>query len=756
MSHLPFSIPIHAILTVSAGLLALALSACGNSRTPDSESTPAPTFHTTVMESKIVLDPTLPPTVIGAVSKVVSPFQEGKPGTIIAIPSSGGNGDTLVFAMDAQDNVLLAAKTADTSTVLSVESTAVAFVRMALGGIPDQISPSQLNTDIRTTAAFSRLTSSISAALAVPSGPAADASVQSTVGDVLVELGPVLASRLAAAQRATKPILLATLQYYPSVISPFPYSLTNSGADRVEITNANYLVSNQSLITYSLISTASPTEILLEGTPATDRLIGNLKTTTLPNNGGRGFNVTVGQTDASKQANVIAISSDILANLISEILGEQKSIACLIAAEKAFLLPKDIAPVVQSPSVAAFGTLLYNSATAENVRSIIKGCVDLSNNADIAIAFTKAYIGISTGYYEAKAALNGTGTLIELVQFKSAVNRAPITNGVCETSNLNGPAIVNCAMGFKFDPEPQMTVGQTLTPNVVAVDRNGVRTALPAHLQFSSMNPDLATVDPDTGAVTAVKDGFALIRITDPSTGQYSAAEVRIGPIQGAILPSMPFVAVGGTLQLTARFTDSNGNVISPPSALLWSSVAENVAHIDQITGLVTGVAVGTSFVTVKLQGTTTAITTTVTVGPSGTISCTDKGIDPFPLANGNHLWMIDMSGEVSGNVGDFIFMGGTGATTYNRADAGDMTCTGWTYQAATSNRVAMCVRMLSDPASTRWTGTQTQWFNGPLGGTLFGTPGTVGGSPGGQWFLDAPDGSLKQRVVVGCPVPHP
>ena len=706
MRHQPTPILFRILLTLSIGCLAVALSACNHSSKP--EDTPALTLHTTAMQSKISLDPTLPPIVIGAVSKVVSPFQEGTPGTIISIPSSGGNGDTLVFAMDAQGNVLLAADTTDTSTVLSVESTAVALVRMALGVVPDQISVSQLNTEIRTTAAFAHLVSSISAALAIPSAPAADASVQSGIGDVLVQLGPILASKLPV-KSPTNPTLLASVQYYPSILSPFPYSLTNSGADRVEITNANYLVANRSLIIYSIVSSASPSEILLSAAPITGRLVGDLNTTTLSNNGGNGFNVTVGQTNASKHANVVAIGSDLLANLIGKILGEQKSLACLISAEKAFLLPKDIEPVILSPSAATFATLVNNAVSPSNVRSIVKNCVDLSNTTGFSADFAKAFIGISSGYYEAKMIVQGVGLMFELVQFRTAVNRAPITNGVCETVNSGVPAIVNCAKGFKFDPEPQMTVGQTLTPNVVAVDINDLPTALPAHLEFSSMNPDLATVDPRTGAVTAVMDGVSLIRITDPSTGQYSAAGVRIGPIQGAIFPSNPSVAVGSTLQLTARFTDSSGNVISPPSALLWSSPSENVVRIDPNTGLVTGVATGTSFVTVKLQGTNTSITTSVTVGVVDAIatikitstSCTS--VSPPPQGP-RYTNKFTATGQITGPVG--AYLGSRGVVKEDSPDgpgfaqSGDeggltATCAAWTLPNG------LCARQSNQPATT-------------------------------------------------------
>lgn len=753
MATISSSVSFCASAILATAFFSTGLIGCSHHDKSEGKSDEQPThmIRTDVVASEVVLDGTLPPAARQMVSKIVSPFGQSDPNTAVNVPSSGGNGDSLVFAVDQQDNVVLAARTSDGATTLSADSTAVALVRIALGVVPNQITSSRLNEDIRATAAFKPLVSSILADLAIPSIPTADPTVLGNIADVLAELGPVLASQLTETQASTSAAQLATIQVYPSVSTPFPYSLTFGGVDQVEITNPAYLVSNKGLITYSLTSSAGSNEILLEGTPTIDRLTGRLKTITLPNNQGKGFNVTVGQSAASKRANILAIASDLMALLVGETLGQQKSTQCLTAAANALLLPKDIDPVVQAPSLATLTKYLDNAASTANMRSMIKSCADLSDTAELAVSFAKAFIGISAGFFDVKAKVSQVGLMFRLIQFKTAVNRPPITNGVCESNSGNGTVIVNCARAFKFMPEPAITSGQTVVPKVMAFDINDQPTALPADLEFSSNSPDLASVESRTGEITAIKEGSALIKITDPSTGQFSLAGVQIGSLQVGIAPLMPSVAVGASLQMTATFTNRDGTVARPPSGVRWSSANERVARVDPGSGLITGVAVGTTAIQIAVPGTSTATKTTVTVGPAGTIACADQGIDPDPRAHGNRLWKIDMRGQVSGDIGDYVFFIGTGSSPFNSAQ--EMTCDGWTHQAATSDRVAMCVRLPGDPASTTWTGSSTQWFNGPLGGPLFGTRDVIGGSPGGQWFHDDAAGSVKQRVIVACPV---
>ena len=82
-----------------------------------------------------------------------------------------------------------------------------------------------------------------------------------------------------------------------------------------------------------------------------------------------------------------------------------------------------------------------------------------------------------------------------------------------------------------------------------------------------------------------------------PPTGAQNAVltSVIIGPPSGGV---GRVVAVGSTVQLTASPQDQSGNAIA--ATVTWSSSATSVATVDQSSGLVRGVAMGTATISVS------------------------------------------------------------------------------------------------------------------------------------------------------------
>lgn len=85
------------------------------------------------------------------------------------------------------------------------------------------------------------------------------------------------------------------------------------------------------------------------------------------------------------------------------------------------------------------------------------------------------------------------------------------------------------------------------------------------------------------------------------------------------ISPASPSVAVGGTVQLAATPLDQAGRVMSGLPAAQWSTSDATKAAVNG-SGLVTGVAAGTSTITARITqgGTTREAAVTVTVGGDG------------------------------------------------------------------------------------------------------------------------------------------
>ncbi|MEO8880857.1 MAG: Ig-like domain-containing protein [Gemmatimonadaceae bacterium] len=68
-----------------------------------------------------------------------------------------------------------------------------------------------------------------------------------------------------------------------------------------------------------------------------------------------------------------------------------------------------------------------------------------------------------------------------------------------------------------------------------------------------------------------------------------------------AVAPSSPNVAVGATTALTATAKDQNGAVFSGAMGATWSSATPAVATVDATTGIVSGVANGSSVITASI-----------------------------------------------------------------------------------------------------------------------------------------------------------
>lgn len=85
------------------------------------------------------------------------------------------------------------------------------------------------------------------------------------------------------------------------------------------------------------------------------------------------------------------------------------------------------------------------------------------------------------------------------------------------------------------------------------------------------------------------------------------------------VSPSAPHVAVGSTTTLTDTARDQNGAVFAGATGATWSSATTSVATVTPATGVVSGIASGTSVITASI--TVGSIThtgvQTVTVTPS-------------------------------------------------------------------------------------------------------------------------------------------
>lgn len=151
------------------------------------------------------------------------------------------------------------------------------------------------------------------------------------------------------------------------------------------------------------------------------------------------------------------------------------------------------------------------------------------------------------------------------------------------------------------------TIGGTLS---VCVGSTTALTNAATGGVWSSSNTGVATVNSTTGVATGVAAGTATISYT-LSTGCFRTAVITVNELPGAIAGSAT-TCVGTTSTLT-----------NPTAGGTWSSSSAAIATIGTGTGLLTGVAVGTTIITYRLAtGCISTIVATITPAPTaGAIS---------------------------------------------------------------------------------------------------------------------------------------
>jgi len=229
-----------------------------------------------------------------------------------------------------------------------------------------------------------------------------------------------------------------------------------------------------------------------------------------------------------------------------------------------------------------------------------------------------------------------TGRPVEFTSSNAAV--ATVSNTGLVTALVPGSAIITAASEGKSAPSSitvssvpvasvavtptgsQIVVGQTTQLNAEPRDASG-QPLVGRAVSWSSSDPNVASVS-STGLVTAVAPGQATITATSEAAAGTSTIGVSPKPVSSVIIsPGQGSVTVGQTLQLSAQVTDDQGNVLTG-RPISFTSGTPAVATISG-TGLVTGVAPGSTTITATSEGKTGTATVTVTPIPVAKVEIT-------------------------------------------------------------------------------------------------------------------------------------
>jgi uncharacterized protein YjdB len=175
-------------------------------------------------------------------------------------------------------------------------------------------------------------------------------------------------------------------------------------------------------------------------------------------------------------------------------------------------------------------------------------------------------------------------------------------------------------------PAPTV-VSVAVTPTTASVPTNGVQ-AFVAVATFSdgstrdvsttaswtSATAAIATVAPTSGVVTGVSAGTSTITATFSGKSAATAVTVTTATLVSiAISPGSATVPVNGVqaFSLTATYSDGSVRDVTPYAA--WTSGTTSVGTVVQTTGVLTGLASGSTQLTVSFGGKTSSAGLTVT-----------------------------------------------------------------------------------------------------------------------------------------------
>ena len=176
-----------------------------------------------------------------------------------------------------------------------------------------------------------------------------------------------------------------------------------------------------------------------------------------------------------------------------------------------------------------------------------------------------------------------------------------------------GPTTPSGVSAVRIDPSSFMIrAGDTIRLVATAVDGNGDQVA--ASIFWSTSDSSIATVSA-TGLVEGVGVGSVSIEAAAGGVASSANGSVRPGPaVELVVTPSIYFDFVGDTTTLTGKASDALGNSVT--EGITWSVDDASIVSVSS-SGQAIAQAVGSTTIHASLDGTTAAVSVTVTPDPT-------------------------------------------------------------------------------------------------------------------------------------------
>jgi hypothetical protein len=273
----------------------------------------------------------------------------------------------------------------------------------------------------------------------------------------------------------------------------------------------------------------------------------------------------------------------------------------ILGVPAADLISVAVTPATPSVAIGATqqftATAVYSDGSARDVTRIAAW-----NSATLAVATVNASSGIAVGVNPGSSVItaafegkNGSNTLTVLPAKLVSIAVAPATH--------------------------VLNVGNSQQYLAIGTFDNNTTRDITAVSTFASASPAVATIAASSGMALAKAPGASVISAT--SGGLSGSATLNVLPaalVSLALTPAATTFQIGATRQLAASATYSDGSVVDVTTNSAFVSATPAAVSVAN-TGLMTGVAAGSSTITASFAGKTATATATTSAATLSSIT---------------------------------------------------------------------------------------------------------------------------------------
>ena len=255
--------------------------------------------------------------------------------------------------------------------------------------------------------------------------------------------------------------------------------------------------------------------------------------------------------------------------------------------------------------VSASGSVLVTDVSASSIEiTPNKGTLSIGQSSQLSARLKDAQGNIVAGRDvswsssdTAIVTVSNAGMLTAISDGESTITASVEGVSGFATVTVSGAPVASISVSAQ---SASISVGQTqqLTASVSDAGGNILNDRI---MSWTTSNEASATVS-NAGLVTGIALGSSTITGTSEGKSATVVVEVSVSPVSSvSVTPQSVKLSAGQTQQLSETVTDKDGNVLSG-FVIIWSSTNSASVTVSN-TGLITGIAPGSSSITATIEG---------------------------------------------------------------------------------------------------------------------------------------------------------